>query len=119
VAQTEPIRAQKACTNADKTGLRIDLHKEWCKMIFISHSLEIDFVFRATIKPAYQRLIPNIWTALWFTLQFLFAKGCQTQLEDLQQTALISSRPFRRRGSTVAFAVLIAVLVLFGSVSSS
>jgi hypothetical protein len=34
---------------------KIDLHKEWCNAIFISSTLEIVLVFRATIKPAYQR----------------------------------------------------------------
>ena len=35
-------------------ALGIELHKEWCKQNFVAESLEIDLVFRATIKPAYQ-----------------------------------------------------------------
>ena len=38
-------------------ALGIELHKEWCKQNFVAESLEIDLVFRATIKPAYQRRI--------------------------------------------------------------
>ena len=30
------------------------LHKEWCKQIFVSESLEMACRIRATIKPAYQ-----------------------------------------------------------------
>jgi hypothetical protein len=32
-------------------------HKEWCNKIIVPRTLEIDLVFRATIKPAYQRRI--------------------------------------------------------------
>jgi hypothetical protein len=53
----------------------MNLHKEWCKQNFVAESLEIDLVFRATIKPAYQRRIPFNWIALWFTLSFLSAMG--------------------------------------------
>jgi hypothetical protein len=46
---TEP-----ACL-ANKMGRGRGLHKEWCNKKIVVHSLEIDLVFRATIKPAYQR----------------------------------------------------------------
>jgi hypothetical protein len=58
---------------ADRTAVSIGLHKEWCNKKNLSQSLEIDLVFRATIKPAYQRRFPIQRIALWFTLSFLFA----------------------------------------------
>ena len=45
------LEVAKAAFHANES----DLHKEWCNEIFISSPLEKDLVFRATIKPAYQR----------------------------------------------------------------
>jgi hypothetical protein len=48
---------QNNARQADQISRRSDLHKEWCNEIFISRTVESVSVFRATIKPAYQRRI--------------------------------------------------------------
>jgi hypothetical protein len=50
-------RRRKSAWRADESGCRSDLHKEWCNKKNVGQSLEMDLVFRATIKPAYQRRI--------------------------------------------------------------
>jgi hypothetical protein len=46
-------KREKRGWDADKIDPASDLHKEWCNKKNVIQSLEIDLVFRATIKPAY------------------------------------------------------------------
>jgi hypothetical protein len=60
------------------------LHKEWCNLILISHSLETVPVFRATIKPASQCrffLTEDRTLVAW---SFLFAMEYSSWRGDLQ-----------------------------------
>jgi hypothetical protein len=61
----------------------------------VDQSLEMDLVFRATIKPAYQRRI-SISSGSSFGLRCRFSSrwDCKIPSEDLQQPVLNSTCPF-------------------------
>jgi hypothetical protein len=93
------------------------LHKEWCKKIFISRSLETCPVFRATIKPAYQSRFSQSRIEFWLAWSFLFAMVSSSRRGDLQQSAFLSTRRIRRCGQAVAVAD-VSVGLIFGPVRS-
>jgi hypothetical protein len=85
---------ENSMREGDQIGLLTDLHKEWCNKKNVQQSLEMDLVFRATIKPAYQRRFSNS-SGSYFGLRCRFSSRWDSKYrsEDLQQPALFSACP--------------------------
>ena len=96
--------------------MQFDLHKEWCNEIFISDDLKIDLVFRATIKPAYQRRFPFTGSHFGSLLSFLFAMGVSKPNAKISsKQTLVSTRLCGGQGSLLPLQFHCRTLV-FGSV---